>query len=209
MATYLRAKRRVELMLSNKDRYVALARRFPNPGLKWWFIAVIHELEGCQDFRTYLGNGQRWNRRTTIVPKGRGPFSSFEEGAIDAIKLDGGDRITDWSIGNVLYFLEGFNGYGYEKYHHINSPYLWSGTNHYTKGKYTSDGKYDPEAVSSQIGIALLFQVLMEKGERIDPRHTFRIKPNILHARDRLRQSNKDRYSSYQGGYSWSGRLCI
>ena len=58
---------------------------------------------------------------TTIVPKGRGWFPNFTTGAIDAIDLAGIDKVTDWSIGNVLYILEGYNGFGYEKYHNIPS----------------------------------------------------------------------------------------
>lgn len=151
---------KVEKMKSNSERYAAIASTFINPGLKWWLIAVIHEMECTQDFTKYLGNGQDLNKVTTIVPKGRGPFGSFEEGAIDALKLQGADKITDWSLGNVLTFLEGYNGFGYEKYHNMPSPYLWAGSNWYTKGKYTSDGKFDSEAVSNQIGVALLLKSL-------------------------------------------------
>lgn len=147
-------------IICHRDIYTIIAHTFPNPGLKWWLIAVIHSMECELDFTKYLGNGQSLNRVTTIVPKGRGPFESFNAGAIDALKLQGADKITDWSLGNVLYFLEGYNGYGYEKYHNMNSPYLWAGSNHYTKGKYTSDGKFDPNAVSTQIGIALLLNKL-------------------------------------------------
>ena len=150
-------------MLANKARYAAIARKFPNPGLKWWLVAVIHEMECTQNFDKYLGNGQSLNKKTTIVPKDRGPFASFEEGAVDALKLQGADKITDWSLDGVLYFLEGFNGYGYSKYKKINSPYLWSGSNHYTAGKYVSDGVYDAKAVSAQIGIALLLKEIINK----------------------------------------------
>lgn len=150
-------------MLANKERYAAIARHFVNPGLKWWLVAVIHEMECSQNFNRYLGNGERLDRKTTIVPAGRGPFASFEEGAIDALKLQRADEITDWSINNVLYFLEGYNGYGYSKYQHINSPYLWSGSNWYTSGKYIADGKYDSKAVSQQIGIALMLKVIIDK----------------------------------------------
>lgn len=153
-------KRKTDKLSSNQQIYAGIARRFVNPGLKWWLIAVIHELECSQNFNRYLGNGQYLNKKTTIAPKGRGPFQSFEEGAIDALRLQGADTINDWSIGSVLYFLEGFNGYGYE-HHGINSPYLWSGSNHYTKGKFVSDGKFDPVAVSLQIGVALLLKNLI------------------------------------------------
>jgi lysozyme family protein len=156
-----RADEIVGRILENKYRYVNIAHKFPNPGLKWWLIAIIHYMECNLNFNCYLGNGQPWNQRTTIVPKGRGAFKSFEEGAIDAIKFQGLDKVEDWSIGNVLYILEGYNGYGYAKYRGINSPYLWSGTNQYISGKYIFDGTYKADAVSSQIGAAVLLKKLL------------------------------------------------
>jgi lysozyme family protein len=59
--------------------------------------------------------------------------------------------------------LEGFNGYGYSLYRNINSPYLWSGSNNYTAGKYIADNVYSKTAVSSQIGIALLLKNILER----------------------------------------------
>lgn len=156
------ADRIVGIILSNKDRYLAIAHSFPNPGLKWWLVSIIHYMECTLNFHCYLGNGQPIDHITTIVPKGRGPFPTFEAGAIDAIKFNGLDKVTDWSIGNVLYILEGYNGYGYAEYHNINSPYLWSGTNQYVSGKYVSDGKYNPDAVSIQIGAAILLKKLLQ-----------------------------------------------
>lgn len=156
-------KRRTDLMFSNQDRYKAVSHTFPNPCLTWELVAAIHDLECSQNFSKYLGNGQSLDRVTTIVPKGRGPFSTFEEGAIDALKLQGADKITDCSIGSLLYFLEKFNGFGYEKYHNMNSPYLWAQTNHYTRGKYSSDGNFDPKEVSNQIGIAILLKYILGK----------------------------------------------
>jgi lysozyme family protein len=110
-----------------------------------------------------LGNGQPLNQVTTIVPIGRGPFPNFEAGAIDALNLQGANDITDWSIDGILHFLEGYNGYGYSKYHNMNSPYLWSGSNQYTAGKYVADGKFDPNAVSQQVGVALLLKVIINQ----------------------------------------------
>lgn len=154
---------KVKRMFDNRERYAAIARKFVNPGLQWWVVALLHEMECTQDFSRYLGNGQRWDKKTTIVPKGHGPFKSFEEGAIFALKYDKIDLIVDWSIGNVLYLLEGFNGYGYAKYRGINTPYLWSGSNQYTKGKYVTDGLYSSTAVSQQIGIALMLKRIMDE----------------------------------------------
>lgn len=158
--------RKVRSMVMNKHRYEEVAHKFINPGLKWWLVALIHEMECTQNFNCHLHNGDPLTAKTVHVPVGRPmgePPFTFLESAVDALKMQGADRITDWSIGNVLYFLEGYNGYGYARYHNINSPYLWSGSNHYTAGKYVSDGQYDPNAVSSQIGIALLMKKLLEE----------------------------------------------
>jgi lysozyme family protein len=148
-------------IIDNKQRYLNIAHKFANP-IKWFHIALLHRMESGGDFTTYLGNGQPLNKKTTIVPKGRGPFSSFESGAIDAIRYKKLDRVEDWSIGNTLYILEGFNGYGYEDYRGIHSPYLWSGSNHYTAGLYIADSVYSKTAVSQQIGIALILKKLIE-----------------------------------------------
>lgn len=149
-------------IVSNRKRYEAVSHRFVNPGLKWIHVAIFHDLEAMQDFSKYLGNGQSLRYKTTIVPKGRGPFSSFEAGAIDAIKIQGIDQIEDWSIGGTLWTIEKFNGLGYDKYHNMPSPYLFAGTQHYTKGKYDKDGHFNPNLVSSQIGAALLLRELLK-----------------------------------------------
>lgn len=149
-------------IMAHRARYQNVSGTFANP-IRWYHVAVIHYLECSLNFNKYLGNGQSLYRKTTIVPKDRGPFKDFEDGAIDAIRLQGLDKITDWNIGNTLYLLEGYNGYGYSKYRGINSPYLYSGSNHYEKGKYVSDGKYDANAVSTQIGCALLLKEIFQR----------------------------------------------
>lgn len=155
---------KVARIVDNRRRYESVSHAFINPGLKWYHVSIFHDLECGLNFSKYLGNGQSLFMKTTIVPKGRGPFSSFEEGAIDAIKIQDLNKIQDWSIGGTLYTIEGFNGYGYEKYHNMNSPYLFAGTQHYTKGKYDKDGHFNPELVSSQIGAALLLRELLKIG---------------------------------------------
>jgi len=148
-------------ILLHKARYISCAHLFSNPGLLWWFIAVIFQMECELDFNRYLGNGQLLDRKTTIVPIGRGPFDTWEDGVKDALNIQAANRITDWSMGNVLYWIEGYNGYGYEQYHNMNSPYLWAGSDKYLKGKYTSDGKFNPNAISNQTGVALLLKTLL------------------------------------------------
>lgn len=151
----------VSIMVKNKKTYQDVSGTWATP-IRWFHIALIHRMEGNLNFNTYLGNGQILDRKTTIVPKGRGPFSSFKAGAIDAIELKKLDLVKDWSIGNTLYILEGFNGYGYSDWKGINSPYLFSGSNQYTSGYYVADSVYSSTTVSQQIGIALIYKKLLE-----------------------------------------------
>jgi lysozyme family protein len=122
-------------------------------GVPWWFVALCHLREGNLNFATYLGNGQPLSRRTTIEPIGRGPFATFEAGAIDALGKMGftGKPKGFWTIERIMYCLEAFNGFGYRNFG-VNSPYLWAGTNRYTAGKYVRDHVFDKSAVDHQLG---------------------------------------------------------
>lgn len=151
---------RARRIVANRARYQSLEAKTSVP---WWWIAVAHNLEGGGSFDTYLGNGQKLSQRTTIKPKGRGPFKSFEEGALDAIYLKGFEKIKSWDVARALYHWEEFNGFGYIS-KKINSPYVWSMTPLYTKGKYVADHVYDPDAVSEQVGAAAMLLGLIELG---------------------------------------------
>jgi hypothetical protein len=108
---------------------------------------------------TYLGNGQPLSKKTTVVPIGRGPFTTFLAGALDAIRLQGMDKLAPWTIEKVLFWLERFNGQGYAA-HNVNSPYVWSWTNLYTAGKFTSDHGFDAGAVDKQGGCAAILKAI-------------------------------------------------
>lgn len=136
--------------VNNSDRYKAISKA---TGVPWPLIAVLHRRESDADFGTYLGNGQRLDRRTTIVPKGRGPFKTFEAGAIDALNIDGLSKVKDWRLEKMLYFCETFNGWGYA-YHGLPSPYVWGGTNIQRPGKYVSDGHWNRHVMDVQPGCA-------------------------------------------------------
>lgn len=150
-------------LMFQKPRYEAVSNALKEKGynIPWEFIAVAHNRESNGDFTTYLGNGQKLNKKTTIVPKGRGPFSTWEEGAIDALLYAPpyAAKNKDWSIGGTLTKLEEYNGLGYARMDKP-SPYLWAGTDQYDKGKYTSDGKYDPNHVDTQLGCAGLLRFM-------------------------------------------------
>lgn len=138
--------------LDAQNRYKAVSAK---TGVPWQVIAVIHEREGAQNWGTYLGNGQSLKKKTTIVPKGRGPFSTWEEGAIDALVncAPYASKNTDWSVGGTLALLEKYNGLGYAS-KGLPSPYIWAGTNQYSAGKYVSDGVFKADVIDKQLGCA-------------------------------------------------------
>jgi lysozyme family protein len=135
-----------------KDRYLAVEAR---TGVPWWVIAVIHEREASQAWDRSIAQGDPWNRISTHVPKGRGPFATWEAAAVDALVecAPHAARWTDWSAGGAMTLLEQYNGLGY--FHRgLPSPYIWAGTDQYAKGKYVADGVFDPDAVDRQLGCA-------------------------------------------------------
>lgn len=145
---------------TNQSRYQNVCNTV-NKEMPYYFVGIIHYRECSLNFLQNLSNGDPLTARTIHVPKGRpingNPPFTWEECAIDALNLREIDKITDWSIENMLKTFEDYNGDGYLKYHPtVNSPYVWSGTNLYTKGKYASDGKFDPNLVDKQIGCAAL-----------------------------------------------------
>ena len=142
-----------------KARYQMVSAK---TGVPWFVIAVIHERESSQDWTASLAQGDPWNRVSIHVPAGRGPFKSWGEAAVDALVncTPYLARNKDWSIGGTLTNLEQYNGLGYGS-RGLPSPYIWSGTNQYTSGKYVRDGVYDPSAVDSQLGCAGLIIAMM------------------------------------------------
>lgn len=142
---------------ANRARYEAVAAK---TGVPWDVIGVIHYRESSGSFAGVLHNGQKiigTGKKTTIVPKGRGPFKSWEEAAVDALMNchPFAGKNKDWSIAGTLDLLERYNGLGYRN-KGLPSPYLWAGTDQYVKGKYVADGKYDPNHVDQQLGVAAL-----------------------------------------------------
>ncbi|CAN5692787.1 hypothetical protein BH11BAC3_BH11BAC3_08620 [soil metagenome] len=158
----------VDMILKGRSRYEAVGAKLNIP---WYFIGLTHCMEGNCNFTKHLHNGDPLTARTVQVPKNRpaqgNPPFTWEVSAEDALRYQGLDKWTDWGIPGMLYQLEAYNGYGYRYLKApnvpINSPYLWSFSNIYTKGKYTSDGKYSATAVSKQCGVAVMLRRIFEK----------------------------------------------
>ena len=152
---------------ANKVSYLEIEKR---TGVHWCFVAVTHYRESSQDFSKSLAQGDPWNKVSTHVPAGRGPFKSFEDAAVDALVScpPYAARNKDWSIGGMLTLLERYNGLGYAS-RGIPSPYIWSGTDQYKSGKYIRDRVFDPNVVDKQLGCAGLILEMMQ----VDPTITF------------------------------------
>ena len=118
-------------------------------------LFALHYRESSLDFTKCLHNGDKLPGPTHNVPKGRGPFKSWEEAAIDAIELEKHKFPKSWDIVGKLEFCEIYNGLGY-KNRGVPSPYVLSWTNGYSCGKYVADGKYDSSFVDKQCGTAAI-----------------------------------------------------
>ena len=151
----------VNKILSNRPLYEKIGI------VPWWVVGAIHNLEASFNMNCHIHNGDPLSAKTVHVPKGRpvngNPPYKWEESAFDAFSLQG--KWDQWDIAGSLWYCEKYNGFGYRKSTiNIPSPYLWSGSNIYSKGKYASDGRYDPNLVSKQVGAGVVFKKLVMDG---------------------------------------------
>lgn len=157
----------VRRLLGSRPRYEQLA---DDIGVPWYVIAAIHSMEAGQRFDRHLHNGDNLTDRTCNIPTGRphrgSPPFSWDESALDALRMHRLHRIKDWTLPRILYELEKYNGWGYRLYHaHVNSPYLWGLSRHYSSGKYVADGTWSDIAISRQCGAAVIIRRLEEMCE--------------------------------------------
>lgn len=122
------------------------------------FIGALELREDNCDPTRALGQGDPWNRVSTHVPRGKGPFQS----RLDAMKfyiafdhID--DRSHPWSMEFACYKGELWNGLG-PRGHGRPTGYLWAGTSIYDRpngpgGKYIGDGVWSPTTYDTQLGI--------------------------------------------------------
>jgi len=148
----------------NRQRYNRVAEEACAP---WYFIGIIHAMEASFDFHTHLHNGDPLTAKTVAVPRGRPPVwdppNDWVSSAVDAITFDHFADLTDWSLARTLYNWESYNGWR-SRGMGINTPYLWSFSNHYSKGKFVADNTWDPNVVSKQCGAAVMLKALVEQG---------------------------------------------
>ena len=161
----------VQLLKKYRPRYEKVGQPLQIP---WYFIGIIHALKAGFNFRTHLHNGDPLRDRTFQVPRNRpevwSPPNDWESSADDALRIKNFHGQGDWTLEQILYRWELYNGFGYRNKRDaegkpVYSPYLWSFSNQYRRGKYVRDGVWDPSAVSQQCGACTMLKGLMVGGD--------------------------------------------
>jgi lysozyme family protein/peptidoglycan hydrolase-like protein with peptidoglycan-binding domain len=163
----------------NQDEVAAVAKRLvaakaryqsveAGTGVPWWLIAGIHEREASQNWNTQLAQGDPLHEVSVHVPRGMGPFDTWEEGAIAALKHEGMISVSDWDLEKALHWQEKYNGWGYF-FRGIPSPYVWGATSVQRPGKFVSDGVWSPTTMDRQTGCAAILKGMMALDPSIKP----------------------------------------
>ena len=149
----------IKKILNGKSEYDNVSATTSVP---WYVIGIIHNLECNSNFETHLFNGDPLSARTVHEPIGMpkvwNPPNDWASSAVAALEYDKFTEWKDWSIPGILYKFEGYNGWGYYINNYGPSPYLWSFSQWYTKGKFDKDGHYNPDLVSDQCGAAVILK---------------------------------------------------
>ncbi len=150
----------VDRIQKNQARYEAVSK---STGVPFYVIASLHNMEASGNFSMHLHEGSSLRARTRYVPKGRPktgtPPFTWEYSAADAMVYDnmGAKRWND--LGASLSACEGYNGWGYAKFHPSTpTPYLWAATSVEKPGRYVADGNWSSTARSQQIGVSSIWK---------------------------------------------------
>lgn len=157
----------VALYRRHAATYTAIARMRSN-GVPATVVFGLHYRESDNDFKCHPHEGSPLTHRTRYVPRGRPltpePPYPFLVSAEDAYYSYEHLERKDWQeIGAVLEAVEGFNGTGYKK-RGVPSPYVWSGSDQCSRGKYVADGRYDASFLDKQLGVAAILLRMRERG---------------------------------------------
>lgn len=153
----------------DKDRYLAI-QDMRKGGMPWFFIGGLHERESSRDFTKHLHEGSPLLYRTRYIPKNRLPNKpppyTWEASSEDALYILKREDKVDWTdTDKAIYAIIAYNGWGYAKYHpEVESPYAYSGSTRYARGKYVADGRFDPLAVDKQPGVITLWARMEKRG---------------------------------------------
>jgi peptidoglycan hydrolase-like protein with peptidoglycan-binding domain/lysozyme family protein len=154
----------LEEWAENQERYEAVAEEMDLPAE---LVAALHYRESGNDFSRYLHNGDPLGQKTTRVPKGIGPFHTWEESANDAlgesykkgIQESLGLTADSTDLAAIATYAELYNGTGYSQ-RGLASPYAFAGTSAQDKGMYVEDSKFDANVEDQRLGVVSIVQLL-------------------------------------------------
>ena len=144
----------VARITASKPRYQKVGKAL---GIPWYVVGIIHSLEASGDFTRHLHNGDPLTARTTHVPAGRPttgkPPFTWEQSATDALRGRGARQLEGLEPARHALPARGLQRLRLPRTTtpDVPSPYLWSFSNHYTRGKYVADGRFSPTAVSAAV----------------------------------------------------------
>ncbi len=141
----------------NQARYEAVAAKTSIPAA---LVAALHWRESTGDFSTYLHQGDPLGKKAVNEPNNIPIFHKWEEAAVHALtmkdKADNRDALNITTqtkdAASLAAYSEMYNGMGYEG-RGLASPYVYSGTDTYTGGKYIRDGVFSRKAKDQQLGV--------------------------------------------------------
>lgn len=149
----------------NRTRYEEVARR---SGVPAKLVAAIHFRESSGDFGTYLHQGDPLGRPAVHWPTNIPIFHVWEDAAVHALGLkqsiqdDVGLQADSSDMAAMATYAEHYNGLGYHNRGRT-SPYVWSGTDNYDRGKYVADGQFDPNTRDRQLGVVAMIRSLEDE----------------------------------------------
>jgi len=150
---------------ANRARYEAVAAR---AGVPAQLVAAIHWRESTGNFNTYLHQGDRLGRPAVHVPRDIPVFHEWDEAAVHALNMKSTLReamnITQHTteLAALATYAEYYNGLGYH-YRGKPSPYVFSGTDQYSRGKFVRDGVYSSVTRDRQLGVMTMIQYIRAK----------------------------------------------
>lgn len=146
----------------NKSRYERVSQK---TGIPSELVAAIHWREADGNFGTYLHNGDPLGKPSVHVPRNIPVFNNWEDAAVHALNMKKGikekfglnSNSKDYAA--MSGFAEYYNGLGYHNKGKA-SPYVYSGTNMYDRGKYVADGVYSASTKDKQLGVMAMLIAL-------------------------------------------------
>jgi lysozyme family protein len=157
-----------DMVLKFKPLYLPVQAQ---TGVPWWMVGIFDMREESFRHDKNLVNGDPLNRITTHVPKGIGPFTGPDAWSKAAVFAMHYSRLAVKDLIGAIIEMERYNGEGYHSHQNPAapstpepSPYIWSGTTIYVRGKYRADGVWDPHLIDQQSGGCAIMKSLLKRG---------------------------------------------